>query len=96
MTEEDPKPLPSYLLVHGHRPEFTCRFRWEAGSIAFWDNRVCRHLAVHDAGPYKRIMRRIRIRGTKPGAVRLIGWPRLSFQHTCLGADAYADASSSV
>jgi taurine dioxygenase len=63
MTEEESKPLLGYLLEHGHRPEFTCRFRWETGSIAFWDNRVCKHLAIHDAGPFRRVMRRTQIAG---------------------------------
>jgi taurine dioxygenase len=62
-TEAESKPLLDYLLDHGHRPEFTCRFRWRNGSIAFWDNRATKHLAVHDAGPYRRIMRRTQICG---------------------------------
>ncbi|HTC10567.1 MAG TPA: TauD/TfdA family dioxygenase [Acetobacteraceae bacterium] len=62
-TETESKPLLEYLLEHGHRPEFTCRFRWANGSIAFWDNRSTKHLAVHDAGPYRRIMRRTQICG---------------------------------
>jgi taurine dioxygenase len=63
MTEEESQPLLAYLLEHGHRPEFTCRFRWETGSIAFWDNRCCKHLAIHDAGPFRRVMRRTQISG---------------------------------
>jgi taurine dioxygenase len=63
MTEEESRPLLDYLLGHGHRPEFTCRFRWQTGSIAFWDNRVCKHLAIHDAGPFRRVMRRTQIAG---------------------------------
>jgi len=63
MTEAESKPLLGYLLEHGHRPEFTCRFRWETGSIAFWDNRCCKHLAIHDAGPFRRVMRRTQIAG---------------------------------
>jgi taurine dioxygenase len=63
MTEDESRPLLAYLLEHGHRPEFTCRFRWETGSIAFWDNRCCKHLAIHDAGPFRRIMRRTQIAG---------------------------------
>ncbi len=63
MTEAESRPLLDYLLNHGHRPEFTCRFRWEKGSIAFWDNRACKHLAVHDAGPFRRVMRRTQIAG---------------------------------
>jgi taurine dioxygenase len=63
MTEAESRPLLDYLLEHGHRPEFTCRFRWETGSIAFWDNRCCKHLAIHDAGPFRRVMRRTQISG---------------------------------
>jgi taurine dioxygenase len=63
MTEAEGRPLLDYLLEHGHRPEFTCRFRWEAGSVAFWDNRSVKHLAVNDAGPYRRLMRRVQIAG---------------------------------
>lgn len=63
MSEEESRPLLGYLLEHGHRPEFTCRFRWEPGSMAFWDNRCCKHLAIHDAGPFRRVMRRTQICG---------------------------------
>jgi alpha-ketoglutarate-dependent taurine dioxygenase len=30
------------------RPEYTVRFRWEPGSVAFWDNRAVLHLAPRD------------------------------------------------
>ena len=30
------------------RPEYTVRFKWEPGSIAFWDNRSTVHLAPTD------------------------------------------------
>ncbi|MFI1104733.1 TauD/TfdA dioxygenase family protein [Streptomyces melanogenes] len=30
------------------RPEYTVRFRWEPGSVAFWDNRATAHLAPRD------------------------------------------------
>jgi taurine dioxygenase len=66
MTDAESKPLLAYLLEHGHRPEFTCRFRWRPGSIAFWDNRCTKHIAVHDAGPHRRLMRRIQIAGDRP------------------------------
>ena len=66
MTEEESRPLLDYLLAHGHRPEFTCRFRWENGSIAFWDNRSTKHLAVHDSGPFRRLMRRVQVCGDTP------------------------------
>lgn len=66
MTVEESKPLLDFLLNHGHRPEFTCRFRWEKGSVTFWDNRSSKHLAVHDSGPFHRHMRRIQLCGTRP------------------------------
>ncbi|MGD9617914.1 MAG: TauD/TfdA dioxygenase family protein [Alphaproteobacteria bacterium] len=66
MTEAESRPLLDWLLEHGHRPEFTCRFRWENGSVAFWDNRTVKHLAVHDAGPFRRLMRRVQVAGDVP------------------------------
>ena len=65
-SEAESKPLLDYLLMHGHRPEFTCRFRWEKGSVAFWDNRSTNHIAIHDARKFRRVMRRTQIAGTKP------------------------------
>jgi alpha-ketoglutarate-dependent taurine dioxygenase len=26
-------------------PEYQCRFHWETGSLAFWDNRACQHVS---------------------------------------------------
>ena len=66
MTEEESAPLLKYLVEHGHRPEFTCRFRWRPGSVAFWDNRSTMHLAIDDAGKYLRIMRRVQVAGSAP------------------------------
>ena len=66
MTEAESQPLLDYLFAQGNRPEFTCRFRWEKGSVAFWDNRAVKHLAIHDAGPHLRLMRRVQIAGDKP------------------------------
>jgi alpha-ketoglutarate-dependent taurine dioxygenase len=35
MTEQESAPLLGWLCQHAVRPEFTCRFRWRANSIAF-------------------------------------------------------------
>jgi hypothetical protein len=40
MSETESKALLDWLMDWGHRPEFTCRFRWRPGSVAFWDNRL--------------------------------------------------------
>ena len=63
MSEADSQPLLDWLMEWGHRPEFTCRFRWTPGALAFWDNRCVKHLALHDVQDHDRIMRRIQIRG---------------------------------
>jgi len=66
MTDGESKPLLDWLKNWGHRPEFTCRFRWRKGSVAFWDNRCSKHIAVDDAQAGRRVMRRIQIAGDRP------------------------------
>ena len=63
-TVEESAPLLAYLYQHATRPESTCRFHWEPGSIAFWDNRSSWHLALNDYHGMRRIMHRITLRGT--------------------------------
>jgi taurine dioxygenase len=66
MTIEESAPLLGYLFAHQTRPEFTCRFRWEKGSLAFWDNRAAQHNAVNDYDGHRRVMERITLKGGKP------------------------------
>lgn len=58
--------LLDHLYSAAKDAEIQCRFRWEAGSIAFWDNRVCQHLAVSDYFPARRVMERVTIAGDRP------------------------------
>ena len=64
-SDEESKSLLQYLYSHATKPEFTCRFKWEEGSIAFWDNRSTWHLAVNDYHGERRLMHRITIDGTR-------------------------------
>ena len=66
MTEDESAPLLNYLWQHAVRPEFTCRFRWEKNSIAFWDNRCVQHNAVNDYHGQRRVMHRVTIEGERP------------------------------
>jgi taurine dioxygenase len=68
MTEEESAPLLEYLFRHQTRPEFTCRFRWRPGSIAFWDNRCAQHNAVNDYAGRRRLLHRITLAGDTPKA----------------------------
>ena len=48
-------------------PLYTVRFRWERGSIAFWDNRATAHLVPHDVpSGVHRQMQRITLAGDMP------------------------------
>ncbi|MFT4796815.1 MAG: taurine dioxygenase [Candidatus Azotimanducaceae bacterium] len=47
-------------------PEVQCRFRWQEGSVAFWDNRASQHFAASDYFPEVRIMERVTIAGDRP------------------------------
>jgi taurine dioxygenase len=66
MSEEESAPILDFLFRHQIRPEFTCRFHWEPGSIAFWDNRCAQHNPVNDYHGYRRLMHRITLKGDKP------------------------------
>jgi taurine dioxygenase len=66
MTEEESAPLLGFLFHHQVKPEFTCRFHWQRGSIAFWDNRAVQHNPINDYHGQRRVMHRITIAGDRP------------------------------
>jgi len=65
-TEKESLPLLQFLWDHQVRPEFTCRFRWQPGSLAFWDNRAAMHNPINDYHGYRRVMHRITLAGDRP------------------------------
>ena len=67
MTEAESAPILQFLFEHQVRPEFTCRFNWKPGSLAFWDNRATQHNPINDYHGYRRSMRRITLAGEPPG-----------------------------
>lgn len=66
MTEEESRPLLRYLFEHSARPEVTCRFHWEVGSVALWDNRCALHNPINDYHGHTRTMHRITLAGDVP------------------------------
>ena len=62
-SEKESRPLLDFLYQHAARPEFQTRFKWEEGSIAFWDNRATWHYALNDYQGERRLMHRITIDG---------------------------------
>lgn len=66
MTESESAPILEYLFQHQVRPEFTCRFSWRPGSLAFWDNRAAQHNPINDYHGFRRVMRRITLAGERP------------------------------
>lgn len=65
-TESESAPLLNYLFVQQVKPEYTCRFVWRPGSIAFWDNRCALHNPINDYHGHKRLLHRITLKGDKP------------------------------
>ena len=66
MSPEQSKPLYDTLMAHATKPEFTLRFRWKTGSVAFWDNRCTMHYAVDDRIESTRVMQRVTLEGDRP------------------------------
>jgi taurine dioxygenase len=66
MTEQESRPILEFLFQHQVRPEFTCRFSWQPGSLALWDNRCTQHNPVNDYQGFRRVMHRITLAGDRP------------------------------
>ncbi len=52
------------LFNHASCPEFSCRFQWSEGTLAFWDNRSTWHYALNDYHGARRLMHRITVQGS--------------------------------
>ena len=66
MTPEESAPLLCYLYQVQQRPEFSCRVRWQVGTVALWDNRCTQHNALNDYHGLRRVMHRITLEGERP------------------------------
>jgi alpha-ketoglutarate-dependent taurine dioxygenase len=66
LKPQESSALLEMLHRHTETPEFHCRFKWQAGSIAFWDNRCAQHHAIWDYYPQRRYGHRVTVCGDKP------------------------------
>jgi alpha-ketoglutarate-dependent taurine dioxygenase len=58
--------LLSYLYAHSTKADYTVRYHWTAGDVAFWDNRTTQHSVVGDFGAQHRVIQRVTLRGDRP------------------------------
>ena len=54
------------LYDHMIQPQFTVRYRWTPGTLAFWDNRSTMHYGVFDYEGQHRLMHRVTLTGDRP------------------------------
>ncbi len=66
LSAEESETLLAMLYRHIGNPRFMCRFRWQANSVAFWDNRCTQHQAIFDYFPARRSGLRVTINGSRP------------------------------
>lgn len=65
---EESRRLLDLLFDHLTRPEYTVRFHWTPGSVAFWDNRATAHLGPQDIDhlDVARVLHRVTLIGEVP------------------------------
>jgi taurine dioxygenase len=66
MHPEESRALLDFLTAHALQPRFQCRWRWQEGDVAIWDERCTLHHALPDHFPQRRKMRRCTIDGQRP------------------------------
>ena len=56
----------AFLFAHQSQPEFQCRWHWQVGDVAIWDNRSTHHYAIADYGDEPRTIHRVTLEGEAP------------------------------
>ena len=66
MKPDEAAPILESLYRVATNPAFLCRFRWEPGSVAVWDNRCTLHNPISDYHGQRREMYRTTVAGNAP------------------------------
>jgi taurine dioxygenase len=66
LSPAESRALLAFLYQHSVKPDFTVRWKWRNGDVAFWDNRNTLHYAADDYRPARRVMNRATIIGDRP------------------------------
>jgi len=66
MSKAEGDALLEMLFRHAESPDFTCRVRWEKGTLTMWDNRCVWHYALDDYQAHERLMYRVTLAGERP------------------------------
>jgi len=59
MNRNESRAVLDFVFAHQTRPEYQCRFNWEPGSLALWDNFSTLHRGIFDFGQTHRLMHRV-------------------------------------
>lgn len=73
MSHRESEMLLQYLFSWIAEPRFTVRYKWQAGTIAMWDNRCTQHFVLSDFDE-QRIIQRVTIMGDTPTAAASPKW----------------------
>jgi alpha-ketoglutarate-dependent taurine dioxygenase len=66
MAAYESAPILKFLADYIVQAAFTCRLRWDVGTFAMWDNRLCVHQAFNDYDGFRRELYRTTVAGERP------------------------------
>lgn len=74
LSAEESALLLGHLKRWVSNPRFTVRYRWQAGTVAMWDNRTTQHFVLNDFDE-ERVIQRVTVMGDRVEAAVPSRWP---------------------